>query len=213
MTSDLQRLLAAIVANPADDVARLVYADCLEENGDAPRARFIRLQIEAERLHEHSAARAELEQQVQALFDAHWITWWGEVCAAIGFPAPRPRPASALGRLAARVSSRRAAGWPYEAYGTRVGWNADAGDDERFGLLHGVQFRRGFPDAVQIGHRPAPFLHNWPAVSPLAELTAYAPRAEAWPDGPHLAGVRSVELWDYDPAVLTQVLTSPRWTV
>ena len=62
MTSDLQALLAEIVADPADDTARLVYADCLQENGNAPRAEFIRLQVEAERLHRDSNERAELER-------------------------------------------------------------------------------------------------------------------------------------------------------
>ncbi len=43
--TDAERFLAAIVANPDDDTLRLVYADWLEENGDAERAEFIRLQI------------------------------------------------------------------------------------------------------------------------------------------------------------------------
>lgn len=43
--SDLDALLKAILANPEDDTVRLVYADALEENGQAERAEFIRLQI------------------------------------------------------------------------------------------------------------------------------------------------------------------------
>lgn len=43
--TDSERFLAAIVANPDDDTLRLVYADWLEERGDADRAEFIRLQI------------------------------------------------------------------------------------------------------------------------------------------------------------------------
>ena len=39
-------LLAAVLANPADDLPRLVYADYLEENGDPERAEFIRVQVE-----------------------------------------------------------------------------------------------------------------------------------------------------------------------
>jgi len=39
--------LAAIIANPADDAPRLVYADWLEEHDD-PRGEFIRVQIELE---------------------------------------------------------------------------------------------------------------------------------------------------------------------
>lgn len=38
-------LLAAILADPADDTVRLVYADWLEENGQTARAEFVRVQI------------------------------------------------------------------------------------------------------------------------------------------------------------------------
>lgn len=38
-------LLAAILADPNDDLPRLVYADWLEENGEPERAEFIRSQI------------------------------------------------------------------------------------------------------------------------------------------------------------------------
>ena len=57
--TDRDALLAAILANPDDDLPRLVYADWLEENGDAllgaerssagERAAFIRAQVEAAR--------------------------------------------------------------------------------------------------------------------------------------------------------------------
>ena len=42
-------LLRAIIANPDDDDPRLQYADWLEENGQAERAEFIRVQIEKAR--------------------------------------------------------------------------------------------------------------------------------------------------------------------
>src|SRR5215218_9544016 len=98
MTSDLQALLAAVVADPSDDVARLVYADCLEESGNAPRAAFIRLQIEAERLHPASKERADLDRQAEALLETNWVMWWAEVCAATGLQKPELRPAGRLGR-------------------------------------------------------------------------------------------------------------------
>lgn len=53
MTSDERMMLAAVLANPVDDLPRLVYADALEETGDAAkvaRAAFIRVQVEAARL-------------------------------------------------------------------------------------------------------------------------------------------------------------------
>lgn len=40
--TDREALLAAILADPGDDALRLVYADCLEEEGEAERAAFVR---------------------------------------------------------------------------------------------------------------------------------------------------------------------------
>jgi uncharacterized protein (TIGR02996 family) len=47
---DWPAFLAAIVAEPDDDTARLVAADFLQEYGDADRAAFIRVQVELARL-------------------------------------------------------------------------------------------------------------------------------------------------------------------
>src|SRR5262249_51186381 len=40
-----QAFLQAVVADPADDATRLIYADWLEEQGD-PRAHYLRLEVE-----------------------------------------------------------------------------------------------------------------------------------------------------------------------
>ena len=48
--TDGEGLLAAIIAEPDDDVPRLIYADWLDEQGDATRAEFIRVQVELFRL-------------------------------------------------------------------------------------------------------------------------------------------------------------------
>jgi uncharacterized protein (TIGR02996 family) len=45
----LRPLLDAILANPADDGARLVYADALDEAGDHERAEFVRVQVGIDR--------------------------------------------------------------------------------------------------------------------------------------------------------------------
>lgn len=47
--SDLDALLAAVLAAPADDLPRLVVADWLEEHGEPERAEFIRVQCELDR--------------------------------------------------------------------------------------------------------------------------------------------------------------------
>ena len=64
--SDREALLAAIRANPDDDLPRLVYADWLDENADSlppmerhsagDRAAFIRLQVEAARAEPYGPA-------------------------------------------------------------------------------------------------------------------------------------------------------------
>lgn len=43
--TDLSVLLAAVLRDPGDDLARMAYADACEESGDAHRAEFIRLDM------------------------------------------------------------------------------------------------------------------------------------------------------------------------
>lgn len=51
--TDREALLAAIIANPDDDLPRLLYADCIEESyGEIERAEFIRVQCELARMSE-----------------------------------------------------------------------------------------------------------------------------------------------------------------
>lgn len=80
--SERDALLAAVLADPTDDTARLVYADGLEETGPPvarARARFIRLQIELaaygrEPAHDpHDAF--ETHRQIDAIA-AQWARAW-----------------------------------------------------------------------------------------------------------------------------------------
>lgn len=48
--SERAAFISAIIKNPDDNTARLVFADWLEENGEPERAEFIRLQIKAKEL-------------------------------------------------------------------------------------------------------------------------------------------------------------------
>lgn len=198
MSSDLRALLAAIVADPGDDTARLAYADCLQEHGNDARASFIRLQIDAERLHPHSNARVALEEQALALFQQHWIEWWDEVCAAVGAPElahGRYERAMSGTELVAAVGI----GGPQSAFDRLA---AILRLQPRDGIDVGrqaVAFRRGFPEAVCVSAYSAADrslcaeLPRWAAASPLTELTArgfnHASTGD-WPEGPHLARVR-----------------------
>jgi uncharacterized protein (TIGR02996 family) len=58
---DWLAFMAAIIADPDDDTARLVAADFIEENGDADRASFIRIQVELARLESSPAEKKQDE--------------------------------------------------------------------------------------------------------------------------------------------------------
>jgi uncharacterized protein (TIGR02996 family) len=100
--------LAAIIADPADDTARLVAADWLDENGDPDRAEFVRAQVALSRLHpgyetdQAAAARVHLdpsagdlyrrERELLPRYSAEWLAglspWGGQtVTFRRGFPA------------------------------------------------------------------------------------------------------------------------------
>src|SRR5580700_6105903 len=74
--TDNDALLLAILADP-DDAVRLVYADWLEEHGDAERAEFIRVQCLLERLPEDTPQRPELEDRCDDLLAEHELRWLG----------------------------------------------------------------------------------------------------------------------------------------
>src|SRR5688500_1981869 len=74
--NDGQALLDAVCETPDDDTPRLVYADWLEENGEADRAEFIRGQIELLRLGPDDRARLPaLAARTQELEKKHLKTW------------------------------------------------------------------------------------------------------------------------------------------
>src|SRR5436309_13148001 len=76
--TDRDALLAAVLADPEDDLPRLVFADWLEETGhpaNAARAAFVRAQVAAERLPPASAERAGLEARAAELFGAYGAGW------------------------------------------------------------------------------------------------------------------------------------------
>src|SRR5205814_2306367 len=79
-------LLAQIIAAPADDAPRLVYADWLAAR-DPARSEFIVLQCQAETL--RGKQRAALEKRADELRAAHssrWYPTWDSVTYRRGFP-------------------------------------------------------------------------------------------------------------------------------
>jgi uncharacterized protein (TIGR02996 family) len=71
--------LRAIAAEPDADAPRLVFADWLEEHGEAERAELIRLQVERARLEEGDARQAPLARREQELLAARGDDWLAEL--------------------------------------------------------------------------------------------------------------------------------------
>jgi uncharacterized protein (TIGR02996 family) len=76
---DRRALMAAILADPAEDTPRLALADWLDEHGDAhdrARAEFIRLQCELDRLPEGTKP-TPAHRRARALHSKHVKAWLG----------------------------------------------------------------------------------------------------------------------------------------
>jgi uncharacterized protein (TIGR02996 family) len=214
---DERALLAAIVADPADDTVRLAYADCIEERGNAPRAAFIRTQVEAEHHHIDSPRRAALDQRARELFSAHWIEWWTEVCEALGLVVPAPRPTTRLGRIAGAAGFRTPPGTPYSTGASESGLFIyqsiyRRGHTQGF---HHATWHRGFPEDVNFTahhYQPGsaePLLTRWTTAAPLTAIHGAQPLDEHWYDGPHLCGVRSLTLHNPVAECLSALFQSP----
>lgn len=69
------------MADLADDVPRLIYADWLEEQGDTERAEFIRVQCELEPMRDRYEIdrAAELHRREDGLLSRHVEQWLGEM--------------------------------------------------------------------------------------------------------------------------------------
>src|SRR3954451_19969395 len=75
--TDEAGFLRAVVADPADDAPRLVYADWLDDHGQPERAEFIRVQCELARTPADDPRRLELEARERALLGVQEERWVG----------------------------------------------------------------------------------------------------------------------------------------
>jgi uncharacterized protein (TIGR02996 family) len=73
-----QALLAAVCDRPHDDDQRRVYADWLEEHGEADRAEAIRLEVRRRSLDEFDPEVWVINTVLQRFRDRHWKTWQSE---------------------------------------------------------------------------------------------------------------------------------------
>jgi uncharacterized protein (TIGR02996 family) len=217
---DRAAFLRAIADQPADRTARLAFADFLEETGgvaDVARAGFVRAQVEAETVHPNSNRAADLDARARALFAAHWIDWWRPVCAAVGLPEPY-RPGSETRGWFARLFAAPppkpdfpySGPYPLNPFGTYV----EGGQPGALASLTTIQFAGGFPEALTLSGSfgaTVEILRRWSGAAPLARLELRNTAARDWPaiDGPHLNGLRSLELGYCVDALLDAVGRSP----
>ena len=100
--SDADALLLAILTDPADDLPRLMYADCLEDHGEPERAEFVRVQCELAGTPALSETRRDAlrrrERELLGWFVAEdlavelglppheslYATDWGWICPGLG---------------------------------------------------------------------------------------------------------------------------------
>jgi uncharacterized protein (TIGR02996 family) len=82
--------LQAIREAPEDDTPRLVYADWLEENGEADRAEFIRTQCALASLPKDDPRRPVLVARERELLEIHKRAWLGHL-TALGADSSRYR--------------------------------------------------------------------------------------------------------------------------
>jgi len=211
MSSEERMMLDAVIAEPANDAVRLIFADWLEENDQPTRAEFIRVQIEAEQQQHGSAARAELEGRGHELLAENWCAWWAPVCAAIGWRTPILPSRTRLGRIVQATGLNRAGSpfkleqpcWvqpPYSPWQIHLApWAAQLFDWSGF---NGAGFRQGFPESIRVsGGGPATgeWGRRWATVSPIRNLELTDFTGAVWDefDGPHLAGITACSLRNF----------------
>ena len=76
---EARSFLEAICANPDDNTARLVFADWLDDHDNAPRAEFIRVQVERAALPEWDARWVRLLARERVLLAQHEADWRAEL--------------------------------------------------------------------------------------------------------------------------------------
>jgi uncharacterized protein (TIGR02996 family) len=152
--------LRAVVARPDDDLPRLIYADWLDERGEAVRAEFIRLQCLLARSPQHPCAPPP-------------PVGGGAVCPAAGCQAvqSRRRAQELLNQLSSELPIRHAA------------W-AEPPPPHVAGIEPAAVYRRGFIESMTL--TAAEWLRHAEAIvaaHPVREVTL-----TTWPDRPPPAG-------------------------
>ncbi|MBN9524398.1 TIGR02996 domain-containing protein, partial [bacterium] len=141
--TDRAALLAAVCDRPDDDTPRLVYADLLDDDGDAAQAAFIRTQVELARTSEHHPLWAKCRQLNPGV-----IRGWSMVHT---LPKPLPNGFAWCGHP---DQFRRGFAWLIGALGTEA---VAAGGEELLSLapIQAVSFDdRARPDLRALADSP-----------------------------------------------------------
>jgi uncharacterized protein (TIGR02996 family) len=207
--SDRDALIAAILANPDEDTPRLMYADWLDEHGEAPRAEFIRVQCELAR---QRAAEADLPESF-GTSTSNGDSVWPMSSRPHDTEERRDQRRRELDLLNAHSDEWRK-GLPNYADNRQT--------------RHSLRFRRGFVGHVLVylgpliksptalwEHHPVESLfvvcanglarHKVPGCAPLAAVRELrlanrgASVITPFADCPHLSGVRELHLGFYGP--------------
>jgi uncharacterized protein (TIGR02996 family) len=196
MTHD-EAFLAAIREQPDDDGPRLVYADWLDDHGQADRAEFIRVQCE--RARGVAGPRAEaLLHRAHELLRAHWEEWVGPLREAAR-PAGRKFGEKWLsgGFDAEGLSKFRRGFVDTLTLGTEE-FLARTGVLARLVPLRHLLLRRADPRADALA--AAPYLHGLEILSfvDYYDLPLTARGARALASSPHLGRLRNLYLLHND---------------
>jgi uncharacterized protein (TIGR02996 family) len=197
-------LFRAILDDPEDDALRLVFADWLEDHGEADRAEFIRVQIERERLGtpaehchfgdarnparltpEQAGRREGLLAREAALWEKNKGAWRAELPVVGGIDWSRPR----------RGFVEEVTAESFRAFRTHAG--------RLFGLtpLRGLRFGPSsrFQDPHSVKAESGIRLAGFPALARLRHLEFHGSNlgdrgAAALANSPHAANLVSLEL-------------------
>jgi uncharacterized protein (TIGR02996 family) len=219
--------LSEIRERPGDDAPRLVFADWLDDQGDADRAEFVRAQVRLAALPEWDAARFDLEERALDLLAEHRERWlahlpkWAraeELTFRRGLPESASlTPATFVShgdRLAQLIplchvrldgSDRMLAVAGREATRrlTELEFNYFSGSEAEqrrfFSLLEAPRLRRlGLRRGSRTMNAPE-VLADWPGLARLTDLRVSAsPSGEAILKSPHLGPLRRLALNDCD---------------
>jgi uncharacterized protein (TIGR02996 family) len=134
--SDERALLAAVRANPDEDTPRLMYADWLEEHGDAGQAEFVRLQVERSHTDRADPRWRELLGREAELLVAAKHTWlkpyqpWADLRDLTIHRGLVERATTSFAALAPHLDSVRDLVGLFELYVHGYHWSAVPAEEE-----------------------------------------------------------------------------------